>query len=162
MAAQKYPDGGAALTARKDDESGRHPEKRETDMEQPLRGYAFNRTRQAFLATELSVADTHWRRLRGLLGTKAEDFTFGKGLWITPCNGVHTFAMRYALDVVYLDTDDVVVHIAENVQPWRITPVRTDAMTVLELPAHTVWNTGTRIGDQVEITVSKDGRGAAA
>ncbi len=131
-------------------------------MNQSPHGYVFNRTRQAFLATELTIADTHWRRLRGLLGTKAEEFTFGKGLWIVPCNGVHTIAMRYALDVVYLDSDDVVVHLSENVQPWRITPVRTDALTVLELPAHTIWNTGTRLGDQLEIKVSKDGDGAAA
>ena len=129
-------------------------------MNQPRQGFAFNRTRQAFLATQLTVADTHWRRLRGLLGTSTQQFTFGKGLWIVPCHGVHTIAMRYPLDIVYLDNEDVVVHIEENVKPWRITPVRTDAMTVLELPAHTVWNTGTRAGDQIEITFSKQGNEA--
>src|SRR5512146_2975935 len=129
-------------------------------MNQPRQGFAFNRTRQAFLATQLTVADTHWRRLRRLLGTSTQHFTFGKGLWIVPCHGVHTIAMRYPLDIVYLDNEDVVVHIEENVKPWRITPVRTDAMTVLELPAHTVWNTGTRPGDQIEITFSKEGNEA--
>jgi hypothetical protein len=124
-------------------------------MKDPRHAYAFNRTRQTFLATELRVADTQWRRLRGLLGTRAEEFTFGKGLWIIPCRGVHTWAMRYPLDIVYLNDNDVVVHVDENVPPWRITRMRMDTETVLELPAHTVWNTSTRVGDQIEITFSK-------
>lgn len=118
------------------------------------KGYAFNRTRQAFLATELSVADTHWRRFRGLLGTRPEGFEFGRGLWIVPCRGVHTLAMRYPIDVVYLDREQTVVYVAENVQPWRFTAVKLAAATVLELPCHTVWNTGTLVGDQIEISFS--------
>jgi uncharacterized membrane protein (UPF0127 family) len=115
------------------------------------KGYAFNRTRQAFLATELFIADGHWTRLRGLMGTKANAFRFGHGLWIVPCHGVHTLAMRYPIDVIYLNDTRTVIHVEENVKPWRITPVRMDAATVLELPCHTVWNTGTVVGDQVEI-----------
>jgi uncharacterized protein len=118
------------------------------------KGYAFNRTRQAFLATELSVADTHWGRFRGLLSTRAEEFEFGRGLWIVPCRGVHTLAMRYPIDVVYLDREQKVVYAAENVQPWRFTAVKLAAATVLELPCHTVWNTGTLVGDQIEISFS--------
>jgi uncharacterized protein len=113
--------------------------------------YAYNRTRQSFLATDLAVADTHWTRLKGLLGTGREKFVSGKGLWIVPSHGVHTFAMSYALDVVYLDENQVVVHLEENIRPWRVTVLRTDAATVLELPAHTVWNTHTQIGDEIEI-----------
>lgn len=113
--------------------------------------YAYNRTRQSFLAAELVVADTHWTRLKGLLGTRREKFAPGKGLWIVPSHGVHTFAMSYALDVIYLDERQVVVHVEENVRPWRVTAIRTDAVTVLELPAHTIWNTHTQVGDEIEI-----------
>ncbi len=113
--------------------------------------YAFNRTRQAFLAHELAVADTHWTRLRGLMGTDPGAFSFGKGLWIVPCHGVHTLAMRYPIDVVYLDDKRSVVHLAENVKPWRLAPMKMDAITVLELPPHTIWNTGTSVGDEIEI-----------
>lgn len=113
--------------------------------------YAFNRTRQSFLATDLAVADTHWTRLKGLLGTPREKFGSGRGLWIVPSHGVHTFAMRYPLDVVYLDEQSVVVHLEENVRPWRVTQVRTDAATVLELPRHTIWSTHTEVGDVIEI-----------
>ncbi len=116
-----------------------------------LRNYAFNRTRQSFLATDLAIADTHWTRLRGLLGTTRATFGAGKGLWIIPCHGVHTMAMRYPLDVVYLDEAKVVVHMEENVRPWRITTMRMDAVTVLELPPYTIWNTHTQVGDEIEI-----------
>jgi len=120
----------------------------------PLRrAYAFNQTRQAFLASQLEVADTHWSRLKGLMGRSASAFSAGKGLWIVPCHGVHTLAMGYPIDVVYLDAGLVVVHLEENVKPWRLTPLRMDAATVIEVPCHTVWNTGTKVGDQVEITV---------
>jgi uncharacterized protein len=120
-------------------------------------GYAFNRTRQAFLATELTVADTHWARLRGLMGTRPDSFRFGQGLWIVPSHGVHTLAMRYPIDVIYLNKDKTVVHLEENIKPWRIAPVRMEAATVLELPGHTIWNTGTVMGDQIEITFHLNG-----
>jgi hypothetical protein len=114
------------------------------------RGYAFNKTRQSFLATTVRVAKTHWSRLRGLLAAKSSDFPAGQGLWIVPCHGVHTLAMRFAIDAVYLDRNHTVIHIEENLKPWRFAPVRMDAATVLELPEHTVWHSGTKLGDQIE------------
>ena len=125
------------------------------------RAYAFNQTRQAFLASELEVADTHWSRLKGLMGRPGGSFCAGKGLWIVPCHGVHTLAMAYPIDVVYLDSAMVVVHVEENVKPWRIAPLRMDAATVIEVPSHTIWNTGTKVGDQVEIVVG-NGDGTSA
>jgi len=115
--------------------------------------YAFNHTRQAYLATDLSVADTHWARMRGLLGRTAESFRSGRGLWITPSRGVHTLAMRFPIDVLYLDRRRVVVHLEEGLKPWRIAPVSVRTVSVLELPQHTVRSTGTDVGDQIEITL---------
>lgn len=115
-------------------------------------GYAFNCTRRTYLATDLRVADTHWTRLRGLLATGSEEFGAGRGLWIVPCRGVHTLAMRFAIDVVYLDGKQIVVHIEEKLRPWRFAPVRMQAQTVLELPESTLRATGTAIGDQIEIS----------
>jgi len=122
------------------------------------RAYAYNQTRQAFLASELEVADTHWSRLKGLIGRRSASFHSGRGLWIVPCHGVHTLAMGYAIDVVYLDPFKVVVHVEESVKPWRFTPLRMDAATVIEVPCHTVWSTDTRVGDQIEIVVEKEKR----
>lgn len=121
------------------------------------KGKAFNRTRQLLLANELALADSHWSRLRGLLGTSPDDFGNGRGLWIVPCKGVHTLAMRFAIDVVYLDRDGTVVHIEADLKPWRFAPMRLQAASVLELPSKTVTITGTVIGDKIDITLQKDG-----
>jgi uncharacterized membrane protein (UPF0127 family) len=119
-------------------------------------GQAFNQTRQSFLATTLSVADTHWTRLRGLLGLRSDDFSNGSGLWIRPCHGVHTLGMGFPIDVVYLDRALTVVDIRPDVKPWRFTPVLRKASSVLELPCGTAAETKTAVGDRIEITLSKD------
>lgn len=119
---------------------------------------AFNQTRQAYLATALALADTHWTRLCGLLGASTGDFRNGRGLWIVPCRGVHTLAMSFPIDVVYLDREQMVVHLEQNLRPWRFAPVRLQAASVLELPCHTIAQTGTVLGDKIEFNVGKDGR----
>ncbi|HLW84204.1 MAG TPA: DUF192 domain-containing protein [Candidatus Sulfotelmatobacter sp.] len=118
---------------------------------------AFNQTRQVYLAREVALANTHWARLRGLLGTSPDDFRNGRGLWIVPCHGVHTLAMGFAIDVVYLDRDSVVIHIEHGLRPWRFAPVRGRAASVLELPSQSLTQTGTEIGDKIEMTLAKDG-----
>ncbi|MFZ0774201.1 MAG: DUF192 domain-containing protein [Candidatus Sulfotelmatobacter sp.] len=120
-------------------------------------GQAFNRTRQRYLATNLAVAQTHWTRLRGLLGASESDFRNGGGLWIRPCRGVHTLAMRFPIDVVYLDRSGTVVHLEPNLQPWRFAPVRLQAASVLELPSRTLAQTETTLGDRIEIEMKEDG-----
>jgi uncharacterized protein len=119
---------------------------------------AFNQTRQAYLATALGVADTHWTRLRGLLGLSSSDFRNGSGLWIVPCHGVHTLGMGFPIDVLYLDRTMTVIHIQRDLQPWRFAPIRTEATSVLELPCRIAAETKTALGDKIEITIEKDGR----
>jgi uncharacterized protein len=120
-------------------------------------GQAFNQTRQRFLATELVVAQTHWTRLRGLLGESPNDFRNGRGLWIRPCRGVHTLAMSFPIDVVYLDRSGTVVHLEPDLRPWRFAPVRLQAASVLELPSHMIAETETALGDRIEIQMKEDG-----
>jgi uncharacterized protein len=119
-------------------------------------GTAFNQTRQMFVATELALADTHWTRLRGLLGLRPDDFRNGSGLWIVPCHGIHTLGMSFPIDVIYLDHSLKVIDIQQNVKPWRFAPIRRQASSVLELPCRMVVQTKTDIGDTMEITLSKD------
>lgn len=123
-------------------------------------GRAYNQTRQTYLATALAVADTHWTRLCGLLGLGSDDFATGRGLWIVPCHGVHTMGMGFPIDVVYLDRALTVVHIQSALRPWRFAPVRTQAASVLELPIRTALETGTAIGDKIEITMGSSANGA--
>jgi uncharacterized protein len=114
-------------------------------------GYAFNRTRQVYLATKLSIARTHWKRFRGLMGENSVSFGAGRGLWIVPSHGVHTFSMKFAIDVIYLDAERRVLHLEKNLTPWRVAPVRRNAKSVLELPSDTLHLTGTSLGDEIEI-----------
>jgi uncharacterized protein len=115
------------------------------------KGYAFNRTRTTYLATDLMMARTHWSRFRGLMATDSSRFSHGQGLWIQPSHGIHTFAMRFPIDAVYLDRERIVIHIEEGLKPWRLAAVRGRAASVLELPSGTVRESLTVIGDQVDI-----------
>ena len=119
-------------------------------------GKAFNQTRQTYLSTELAFANTHWTRFRGLLGLAADDFRNGSGIWITPCRGVHTLGMAFAIDVIYLDRTLQVVDVQAAIKPWRFTPIRLSAASVLELPCHMATATKTEVGDTIVITLSKD------
>jgi uncharacterized membrane protein (UPF0127 family) len=118
-------------------------------------GYAFNRTRTTYLATELLIARTHWSRFRGLMATDASRFRRGQGLWIVPCHGVHTLAMRFPIDAVYLDQERIVIHIEQRLKPWRMAAIRVLATSVLELPTGTVIDTRTELGDQVDILMER-------
>jgi uncharacterized protein len=118
-------------------------------------GYAFNRTRTTYLATELLIARTHWSRFRGLMATDASRFRRGQGLWIVPCHGVHTLAMRFPIDAVYLDQERIVIHIEQGLKPWRMAAIRVLATSVLELPRGTVIDTRTELGDRVDILMER-------
>jgi uncharacterized protein len=111
---------------------------------------AFNRTRAQYLATRVELADNPWTRLRGLIGRSALQFPQGSGLWIVPCRGVHTWAMSFPIDVVYLTRDNAVLHMEQGLKPWRFGAVRIQAASVLELPENTLVATSTTIGDQLE------------
>ncbi len=115
------------------------------------KGYAFNRTRTKYLATDLMIASTHWSRFRGLMATDSSRFARGQGLWINPSRGIHTFAMRFPIDAVYLDRESMVIHMEEGLKPWRMAAVRIRAASVLELPAGTIEETKTDLGDKVDI-----------
>jgi uncharacterized protein len=120
------------------------------------KGQAFNQTRRVYLAREVALANTHWTRLRGLVGTSPDDFRNGRGIWIVPCRGVHTLAMRFPIDVAYLDRDRIVIHMERGLRPWRFAPVHMRAASVLELPSQVLSETGTEMGDKIEISLDPE------
>ncbi|HZT42641.1 MAG TPA: DUF192 domain-containing protein [Chthonomonadaceae bacterium] len=88
------------------------------------------------VVARLEVADTAWKRSIGLLGRK--ELAPDSGLWLSPCNGVHTLGMCFAMDVLFLDAEGCVLRQVANLRPWRFCgPVR-GARTVVELPAGTL------------------------
>jgi len=70
----------------------------------------------------------------------------GDGLWIAPCEAIHTVGMKWPIDVVFLDGNYCVRKIARNVVPWRVA-VCWAAASVIELAAGAVQQTGTQAGD---------------
>ncbi len=113
--------------------------------------YVYNKTRETFVATEASVADGYFTRLVGLLGKTRRWARPGRGLWIVPSHGVHTIGMLFTIDLIFLDRAKRVVHVEEHVRPFRISAVSLKAQSVLEVPPHTIFRTGTQVGDEVEI-----------
>src|ERR1700721_4724105 len=117
--------------------------------------YVYNKTRETFVATEALLADSYARWPVGLLGKTKRWATLGRGLWIVPSRGVHTIGMLFPIDLIFLGKNKEVVHVEEYVRPFRISKVSLKASTVLELPPHTIYRSGTKIGDQLEIAPTR-------
>jgi len=110
---------------------------------------AINVTRGVRLTERGRVADTLLTRLVGLLRDKTLEF--GDGLWIVPCNSIHSFCMKFVFDAVFLDKNLRVVHLVHEMKPWRTSKMIFEAHSVLELPAGLISQTATQLGDQFEM-----------
>ena len=107
----------------------------------------WNRNRGTVLAEEADVADTSAKRRTGLL--KHTQLDPGEGLWIAPCESVHSFGMKFAIDVVYLDRKKKVRKVRKEMVPRRVSACLT-AHSVLELPVGVIGASRTEPGDQLE------------
>ena len=117
-----------------------------------------NRTRGTVLGQAVDIADTSAKRRTGLLRhTRLEP---GHGLWIVPCESVHTFFMKFAIDLVYLDRKHTVRKVRNAVPPWRLSACLA-AHSILELPAGTARQSGTQPGDELDFEPSAAGDGAS-
>lgn len=75
----------------------------------------------------------------------------GGGMWINPCNGIHMFGMRFAIDAVFLDRELRVTRLVANLGPWRVVPLVWRARSVVELPAGTAAQVGLRVGETLAV-----------
>ncbi len=76
------------------------------------------------------IADSWWKKIIGLVGQKK--WPSGQWLYLPKCRQVHTFGMRFAIDVIFLDKDQRVVGVVESIVPWRISPYFSAAHGCLE------------------------------
>jgi hypothetical protein len=106
-----------------------------------------NRSRRTVLAERAEVATSFWSRLKGLMGRQS--LLPGSGLVIEPNNSVHTFWMRFPIDVIFVDRAGVVVGLREGMPPNRPFAGALRAHRTLELPAGTIARSGTQRSDQL-------------
>jgi uncharacterized membrane protein (UPF0127 family) len=110
-----------------------------------------NLVRGTVLASSVEVADTSRTRRRGLLGRAS--LSPGEGLWIIPCESVHTLFMRFPIDLIYIDRRKRIRRLRSDVIPWRLS-VCFSADSVLELAAGTIRASRTEQGDMLEFTLT--------
>jgi uncharacterized protein len=108
----------------------------------------FNLTRESQVADRVQLAGEGRTRRKGLLGR--DGLNAGEGLWIVPCEAVHTFWMRFAIDLIYLDREYRVLKIRSAVPPWRLSACLR-AHSVVELAPGTINEKQVRRGDRLAL-----------
>lgn len=114
-----------------------------------MRMQVTNLTRKTVVADSVEVADSGPKRSKGLLGRKGLDP--GTGLWIVPCEAVHTFWMQFPIDLIYLDRELRIKKLRSNVRPWRFSGCLT-AHSVLELGVGSIQASQSMPGDKLEFS----------
>jgi len=108
---------------------------------------ARNTSLDRLIADKVGVAATRASRAVGLLSRSSLEP--GEALWIVPSRGVHTWGMRFTIDVVALDEAGMVIDCVSNLRPWRVRLPRRGTAGVLELPAGTLAASGTNVGHRI-------------
>src|SRR6476646_2743537 len=108
-----------------------------------------NLKRKTHLARNAEIAGSGGKRTKGLLGRKG--LAPGEGMWIVPCEAVHTFGMQFPIDLVYLDRGLRIKKVQSSVSPWRLSACLS-AHSILELPAGTIRQSQSQPGDLLEFS----------
>jgi len=99
----------------------------------------------AVLAENALVADNFSARLKGLLGK--DSLPSGEALVLKPCYCVHTFFMRFSIDVIFVSHQNKVIQCFSELKPFRITPIYFSSALAIEFPPGTIASTATCPGD---------------
>ena len=105
-----------------------------------------NKTRNTLLSDKCVLANTFFKRFKGLMGKKKIEP--GYALVITPCNSIHMFFMRFPIDAVFVDKNNIVLYIV-SIKPWHISKIVHNAVKVIELPVGTSQKSKTYEGDEL-------------
>ena len=116
----------------------------------PRRTYRLiNETRGKVLAERVARADGFWQRLIGLL--LRNHLHSGEGLWIEPCNGIHTIGMRFPIDLVMLDRFGNVIRVVRNIPPFRVIRSSNGWKGAVEMPPGDLSEEDLQIGDRLRL-----------
>lgn len=102
-----------------------------------------------FITENAEMADTYYKRLIGLLGRS--HLSVSEALILKPCNAIHTFWMKFSIDVIFLDSEQKICHLIENMKKNRISKLSFHTKCVIELPAGQIKDFNLKVGDQLEI-----------
>lgn len=106
-----------------------------------------NASRGAMLARRLYCPRRFWARNLGLLARPP--LREGEALWLDPCGGIHTWGVRYPIDVLFLDRQHCILAVARQVRPWRVVLAPPGTRSVVELPGGGA--AGAEAGDRLEM-----------
>ena len=109
----------------------------------------YNKTKEILIADQVKVANSFLTRLVGLLNKSS--LSSSEALIIRPCKAIHTWLMKFSIDVLFLDENNKVIHIMENMVPGRKSPFIKKSHQVIELQAGKIALTGTEISDEIII-----------
>lgn len=107
-----------------------------------------NKTNNSIIAQNIIMADSFYKRLKGLMFTK--ELSPQSAMYIYPCSGIHTCFMNYNIDVLYLDINNIILAADEDMKPWRFGEFHKNAVAAIELRGGRLKETQTRIGQAVE------------
>ncbi|MEK9149351.1 MAG: DUF192 domain-containing protein [Candidatus Desantisbacteria bacterium] len=108
-----------------------------------------NKTKNTVLAQNAIVADTVFKRIKGLLASK--NFAEGEALILKPCNSIHTFFMKFPIDVLFINKNNQIIKAISSLPPFRLTYIYFNANFAIELPAGVINSTFTQAGDILTI-----------
>lgn len=108
-----------------------------------------NQTKNVILAEDVFIANTFFARVKGLLGRKV--FLPNQAIILDPCNSVHTFFMRFPIDILFIGKDYKVIKTLPNLNPNRISHMYWHSSKVIELPAGRLSLTNTQAKDQLQL-----------
>lgn len=106
-----------------------------------------NLSKKYNLATKVVVANSFFKRLKGLLGRKF--LNEGEALIIMPSNSIHTFFMRFPIDVLFIDKNNKIVKLIPSLKPFRFTPICFKSAYIVELPSGKIRSSNTSLGDLI-------------
>lgn len=104
-----------------------------------------NKTKNTILAEEVIIANSLFKRTKGLLGRK--EFKTGQAIILKPCNSIHTFFMRFPIDVLFVSKDNRVIKAISRLKPFQLTYIYWNATFAIELPAGIIQSTSTHQDD---------------
>ena len=108
-----------------------------------------NKSKVVVLAKTCEMADSFYGRFCGLMFRKS--LPEGGALALKPCNSIHMLFMRFAIDVLFIDKDNIVVGCCKSIRPWRLSSIFRKSVMAVELPAGLIDKTNTDVGDIIAI-----------